>query len=69
MPKISRGVRVLPPKKDEPISKEFEKLQVDANEIEKWWNDSRWKHTKRTYKGMYRFTEKESFSVAFTCRV
>jgi len=52
MPKISRGARVLAPKKDEPISKEFEKLQVDANEIEKWWNDSRWKHTKRTYKAI-----------------
>jgi len=51
IPKVSRGVRVLPPKKKESVPEEYEKLQKDAAEIEKWWNDSRWFHTKRTYKG------------------
>ena len=51
IPKISRGARNLPPKKKESVSEETDKLQLDAREIEKWWTDSRWNYTKRTYAG------------------
>lgn len=49
IPKVSRGARNLPPKKKESVSEETDKLQLDAREIEKWWTDSRWNYTKRTY--------------------
>jgi hypothetical protein len=51
IPKVSRGVRVLPPKKKESVPEEHDKLQLDAREIGKGWSDSRWMHTRRTYKG------------------
>mmetsp|Transcript_198 Transcript_198/g.271 ORF Transcript_198/g.271 Transcript_198/m.271 type:complete len:575 (-) Transcript_198:209-1933(-) len=47
--KISRGLRVLPPKKPGSITDEYAKLQNDTTAIEKWWTDERWKHTKREY--------------------
>ena len=51
-PKISRGVRVLPPKVKETASEEYQALQKDIQEIEQWWKDSRWEHTTRTFSGM-----------------
>ena len=51
--KVSRGLRVLPPKNDTlSPSKELAGLQNEAKEIEKWWNCERWQYTKRPYKGM-----------------
>ena len=51
--KVSRGLRVLPPKNDTlSPSKELAGLQNEAKEIEKWWNSERWQYTKRPYKGM-----------------
>lgn len=52
IPKISRGARVLPPKKQDSVSEEFKKFEEDAKGIENWWRDSRWSHTKRTYKAI-----------------
>jgi len=52
IPKVSRGVRVLPPKKKESVPEEHDKLQLDAREIGKGWSDSRWMHTRRTYKAI-----------------
>jgi len=51
-PKISRGVRVLPPKTKETASEEYQALQKDILGIEQWWKDSRWEHTTRTFSGM-----------------
>jgi len=48
-PKISRGVRVLPPKTKETASEEYQALQKDILGIEQWWKDSRWEHTTRTF--------------------
>ncbi len=52
--KVSRGLRVLPPKNDTlSPSNELSRLQEEAKEIEKWWNSERWQYTKRPYKGTY----------------
>lgn len=48
-PKTSRGLRVLPPKAKTSNHGEFQKLKRTVDEIEQWWQQSRWKHTKRTY--------------------
>jgi isocitrate lyase len=47
--KTSRGLRVLPPKKEKSIGEEYSDLQKDTAAIERWWTESRWKHTKREY--------------------
>ena len=49
--KISRGLRVLPPKKAQSVNEEHANLQRDTASIEQWWTDSRWNHTKREYSG------------------
>lgn len=51
--KTSRGLRVLPPKKEQSISQEYSKLQKDSASIERWWTEPRWKYTKREYTGTY----------------
>lgn len=51
--KISRGLRVLPPKKGHSVSTEYANLQRDTAAIEQWWKDSRWNHTKREYSGTW----------------
>ena len=50
-PKISRGVRVLSPKRQETVPEEQKKLQNDIASVEKWWQDARWNYTTRTFKG------------------
>ena len=55
-PKISRGVRMLPPKPKESSSQEMQAFQNDIHEIEQWWKNSRWEHTTRTYKGTLDWT-------------
>ena len=52
-PKISRGVRVLTPKRKETVSEEQNRLQNDIASIEKWWQDARWNYTTRTFKGEF----------------
>eukprot|EP00560_Eucampia_antarctica_P002581 CAMPEP_0197841118 /NCGR_PEP_ID=MMETSP1437-20131217/45990_1 /TAXON_ID=49252 ORGANISM="Eucampia antarctica, Strain CCMP1452" /NCGR_SAMPLE_ID=MMETSP1437 /ASSEMBLY_ACC=CAM_ASM_001096 /LENGTH=574 /DNA_ID=CAMNT_0043450819 /DNA_START=31 /DNA_END=1755 /DNA_ORIENTATION=- len=49
-PKVSRGLRVLPPKKETfSTSDELKRLKQEAAEIEHWWSDERWKYTKRPF--------------------
>ena len=52
-PKIPRGLRSLqvaaPTTTD--ARSEYNALQAEATRIEKWWSESRWKHTKRVYSG------------------
>jgi len=50
LPKISRGVRVLSPKRQETVPEEQKKLQNDIASVEKWWQDARWNYTTRTFK-------------------
>lgn len=50
-PKISRGVRVLPPKRQESVPEEQNNLQNDIASVEEWWQDARWNYTTRTFKG------------------
>lgn len=51
--KVSRGLRVLPPKNDTlSPSNELSRLQEEAKEIEKWWNSERWQYTKRPYRAL-----------------
>ena len=58
-PKIPRGLRSLqvaaPTTTD--ARSEYNALQAEASRIEKWWSESRWKHTKRVYSGNCWFTE------------
>lgn len=49
IPKISRGLRVLPPKREQSVSEEYTNLQKDTAQITRWWNEPRWKYTKREY--------------------
>ncbi len=50
-PKVSRGVRILGPRKKESLREEDAKLKHDTSEIEQWWKDSRWNYTTRTFTG------------------
>mmetsp|Transcript_21908 Transcript_21908/g.32001 ORF Transcript_21908/g.32001 Transcript_21908/m.32001 type:complete len:574 (+) Transcript_21908:79-1800(+) len=49
LPKVSRGLRALPPQKKESTREEQAKLQKDTAEVGIWWKDARWNHTTRTY--------------------
>lgn len=50
IPKIPRGVRVLPVTDGTPSPREeLSALQQDVAAIERWFQDPRWKHTKRVY--------------------
>jgi hypothetical protein len=51
-PKVPRGLRGLPVTSGvHRSSGDMSDLQQDVAAIEQWWQDSRWKHTKRTYSG------------------
>lgn len=53
-PKIPRGLRSLPSSqlnRNDPRS-EYDSLKADASQIEQWWSNDRWKHTKRIYSAM-----------------
>ena len=60
VPNVSRGLRVLPPSQQNQngvggktsVKREHIALQKDLDSIENWWNDPRWTHTKRSYKGV-----------------
>ena len=55
-PKVSRGLRVLSSNDNtKSVSDEDAKLRKEALEIEKAWQSSRWKYTKRSYKGTCMF--------------
>ena len=52
--KVPRGLRGLPNRKHlVPALSDKEQLQQEAMAVERWWSQSRWKHTKRIYSGMY----------------
>ncbi|KAL3788382.1 hypothetical protein HJC23_009188 [Cyclotella cryptica] len=48
-PKVSRGLRVLPPPKKEDIAAEKDELMKEIAFIEQWWSEPRWTGTTRTY--------------------
>ena len=50
-PKTSRGLRVLPPAKQENIQAEKDALLSEIAAIEQWWREPRWKGTTRTFTG------------------
>ena len=55
-PKVPRGLRALPVASGLPRSSpsgDMADLQQDVAVIERWWQDPRWKHTKRTYSGEF----------------
>jgi hypothetical protein len=52
--KIPRGLLVLGNKvqsRRDSESEEFDSLSSETAQITDWWNDARWKYTKRSYKG------------------
>ena len=58
-PKVSRGLRNLPPARLVPLQVERERLQEEVQQIEQWWsNNHRWEHTHRPYTGKQRFCRK-----------
>jgi len=55
IPKVSRGLRVLPPPQtnnNDVSTQEYSQLLEEAADMETWWNDLRWQHTTRVYKAM-----------------
>jgi hypothetical protein len=54
--KVPRGLRVLSSTRSSAstsTSRELSDLQAEASMIEQWWQEPRWKHTKRIYSGEY----------------
>jgi hypothetical protein len=52
--KVPRGLRVLSSSSSSvstSTSRELSDLQAEASMIEQWWQEPRWKHTKRIYSG------------------
>ena len=62
--KIPRGLRVLPSQGNEQqksLNKEYTNLQNDTASIERWWNESRWKYTKREYSGKDKYMNTHTY--------
>lgn len=52
-PKVSRGLRSLKFQASDDQSKaEYSALKTEAESIEKWWSEDRWKNTKRNYSAL-----------------
>jgi len=49
IPKISRGLRVLPRSPDTDVKAEKDALLGEVTQIEQWWREPRWQGTTRTY--------------------
>jgi Isocitrate lyase family len=56
--KVPRGLRGLSNPNRNLLStlSDKEQLQQEAMAVERWWSQSRWKHTKRIYSGEYLLT-------------
>jgi hypothetical protein len=54
-PKVPRGLRSLPitGHSQASASSEMPGLQDEVASIERWWTESRWRHTKRIYSGKF----------------
>ena len=57
-PRIPRGLRTVPTASQLATSsapsqpqRELTELRAEASQIERWWTEARWKHTKRIYSG------------------
>lgn len=58
-PRIPRGLRTVPTASQLSTSsapsqpqRELAELRAEASQIERWWTEARWKHTKRIYSAM-----------------